>query len=141
MRKRRHQAFTLLEMIGIILVLAVAVPPTLFAVREASIDRASPVLISRARWLATAKLEDIIADRHSTTRGYAYLATANYPAENPIAGYPDFTRAVTFTETQADLVTPGAGCMTVTITITWPDPKHGTRSLAISTVLTDYSAS
>jgi len=138
-RRRNHKAFTLVETIGMIVVMAVALPPTLFSLREASVDRVAPVLASRARWLATSKLEDIIADRHSTTRGYDYLISNNYPAESSITGYPGFTRTVSFTETEIDLVTPGTGVMTVTVTVSWNDPKKGSRSLSVSTILTEYS--
>ncbi len=133
-------AFTLIETIALIVVLSAALPPTLFAIREAALDRASPVMASRARWLATAKLEDVIADRHSTTRGYDYLQSANYPAETSVTEAPDFSRSVTLIETEADLTTPGEGCMIVTVTVSWSDPKRGSRSLSILTVLTEYDA-
>jgi hypothetical protein len=137
-RLRTRLAFTLVETIAMIVVLAVALPPTLFSIREAALDRAGPVMASRARWLATAKLEDVIADRHSSSRGYDYLLSANYPSESSVTGFSDFARAVTLSETEADLVTPGEGCMIVTVTVTWSDPRSGPRSLAIATVLTEY---
>lgn len=139
LRPGRRGAFTLVETIALVVVLAVALPPTLFAMREAALDRAGPVMASRARWLATAKLEDIIADRHSNARGYDYLQSANYPDEQSVPGYPDFSRSVALSETEADLETPGEGCMIVTVTVSWPDPKHGEQSLSIATVLTEYS--
>lgn len=136
--RRARRSFTLIETIALIVVLSVALPPSLFALREAALDRVGPVQASRARWLATAQLEDVIADRHSDTRGYDFLNSSNYPAESSVIGYPGFSRVVAFTETKADLVTPGQGCMIVTVTVSWPDPKRGMRSLAVSTVLTDY---
>ena len=58
------------------------------------------------------KLEDIIADRHSTARGWAWLedVATNYPDENPgsISGYPQFGRTVAETEYEADLTTEDA---------------------------------
>jgi prepilin-type N-terminal cleavage/methylation domain-containing protein len=136
--RQGRQGFTLVEMIGVIIVVAVAVPPSMMALREAAISRSSPIMFSRARWLATEKLEDIVADRHAQTRGYDFLVSANYPDEAEIAGFPDFARSVRFVETGPDLSTPGEGYMTVTVTVTWPDPKRGMRSLDIATVLTEY---
>ena len=138
----RRTGFTLMETVAAIVILAVALPPMLWAVTAAQRERINPMLASRARWLAVEKLEDIVADRHSTTRGYAYLITANYPAENPVPGYTGFTRTVTFLETKADLVTTSPaplGYMTVTVTVGWNDAVAAARTLAVSTVLTDYT--
>lgn len=140
MTMRHRRAFTLIECIAAMVILAVALPSMMFAIRQAGIDRVLPTNLSRARWLATEKLEDIIADRHSTTRGYVYLTTGNYPAENPIASNPDFSRSVSFTETDADLTTSGSGYMTVTVTVTWTDVTATARSFAVSTVLTSYGS-
>lgn len=119
-------------------ILAVALPSMMFAIRQAATDRVLPTQLSRARWLATEKLEDVIADRHSTTRGYTYLVTGNYPAESPIGTDPDFSRIVTFNETEADLSTSGSGYMIVTVTVSWTDINGNARSFAVDTVLTNY---
>ncbi len=140
MAKAPRRAFTLIETVMAIIILAVGVPPMLWAVSQAQTDRANPVLFSRARWLAVEKLEDIVADRHSGTRGYSYLDTANYADENPgdIAGYLAYGRTVAFAEKEANLVTAGSGYMIVTVTVTWTDTSGDTQSLSISTVLTEY---
>ncbi|MHC5002827.1 MAG: hypothetical protein ACYTJ0_06855, partial [Planctomycetota bacterium] len=130
----------LIETIAAIVVLSLGIPPMLWAVRGAHEHRANPLLYSRARWLATEKLEDVIADRHSTTRGYAYLDAVNYPAEATITGFPGFSRSVTLTETTADLVTAGTGYMTVEVTVSFTDAGGTARSLSVSTVLTEYSS-
>ena len=138
----RRTGFTLIETVAAIVILAVAVPPMLWAVTEAQRQRINPMLASRARWLAVEKLEDIVADRHSTTRGYSYLVTGNYAAENPVPGYTGFIRSVTFLETKADLVTTSPaplGYMTVTVIVGWNDADLAARTLDISTVLTDYT--
>ena len=118
--------------------LSIAVPPMLWAVREAHIHRVNPVMASRARWLATEKLEDVIADRYSTTRGYDYLSSSNYTDEATIVGFPGFTRSVAFAETGPDLASAGTGYMQATVTVTWLDATDTTRTLQISTVLTEY---
>jgi prepilin-type N-terminal cleavage/methylation domain-containing protein len=133
-----RRGFTLIETIAALLILSIAIPPMLFAIRDAHVQRVNPHLVSTARWLATEKLEDVIADRHSATRGYDHLIPGNYPAEPAVTGYPQFGRSVTLTETQADLSTAGNGYMTVTVTVSWTDATATSRSLVVSTVLTEY---
>jgi hypothetical protein len=133
----------LIETVVAIVILGVAVPPMLWAVSQAQQQRANPMLASKARWLAVEKLEDIIADRHSTTdRGWGYLVPGNYAAENKgdITGYPQFSRTVSLTETQADLSTVDAdgGYMNVTVTVGWTNAEGDAQTLSISTVLTEY---
>ncbi len=139
MSTARTHGFTLIETIAAVVILALAIPPMLWAVREAHIQRVNPMLASKARWLATEKLEDIIADRHSTTRGWAYLIAANYPAEPTITGYPGFSRTVTLTETLADLSTPGDGYMTIEVQVQWTDATATVRTWSVSTVVTEYT--
>ena len=136
---RRHRAFTLTEVIAALVILAVGIPPSLWALREASLRRASPILATKARWLASAKLEEIIADRHSPVRGYDYLTADNYPAEPAVAAQPQFARIVEFEETGSDLVTPGAGFMTTRVCVSWTDALGQPRELVLATVLTEYA--
>jgi len=128
----------LIEAIACIVMLSVAIPPMLWSVRQAHIQRVNPVMASKARWLAMEKLEDVIADRHSSTRGYDYLVTGNYASESNIPKFAGFTRTVSFNETAADLSSPGTGYMTVNVTVSWTDATATARSLAVSTVLTEY---
>lgn len=133
-----RRAFTLIESIAAIVILAIAVPPMMWAIKEGHTQRVNPMMASKARWLATEKLETILTDRHSTTRGYSYLVSGNYPSESPISGFPGYTRTVSFNETDADLVTPGSGYKRVTVAVAWVDVSSTARSLSISTVVTDY---
>ena len=144
MTRTRRTGFTLIETVAAIVILAVAVPPMLWAVTESQRQRMNPMMVSKARWLVVEKLEDVIADRHSTTlRGYAWVVSGgDYVVENPgdITGYPGFSRSVALLETEADLVTPAAaGFLTVTVTVGWVDAKGDNQTLDISTVLTDYT--
>lgn len=134
----RRTGFTLVETMAAVVVLAIAIPPLLLTARRASIDSVTPVMFSRARWLAVERLEDVIADRHSSQRGYDYLTGGNYPDEEPISSDPAFSRSVQLTETGADLISSGTGYMTVIVTVSWSDPTGTTRSLQIGTVLTEY---
>ena len=146
MRPMPRAGFTLIETIVAIVILAVAVPPMLWAVTESQRMRMNPMMASKARWLAVEKLEDIIADRHSTNlRGYAWVVGGgDYVVENPgdITGYAGFSRSVALLETKADLSTTSPaplGYLTVTVTVGWVDAKGNNMTMDISTVLTDYT--
>jgi len=137
--KRPHRrAFSLIEAIACVVMLSIAVPPMLWAVQSAHRQRVNPMLASKARWLATEKLEDVIADRHSSTRGYDYLTSGNYSVESAITDFPGFTRSVSFAEKGPDLSSAGDGYMLVTVTVSWTDASGTTQSLEVSTVLTEY---
>jgi len=128
----------MVEAIAAIVVLAIAIPPTMWAIREAHVQRVNPRMASTARWLAVEKIEDTIADRHSTTRGYGYVVNANYAAESPVTGFTGFTRSVSVTETGADLASAGTGYKRVTVTVGWTDATSTSRTLTLTTVVTDY---
>lgn len=134
----RHGGFTLIEAILAIVVLAVAMPSMFLAIKGAQERRAAPVLAARARFLASEKLEDVVADRQSAARGYAYVVAANYPAEPAVPGFAGFTRTVAIAETDATLATPGTGFKKVTVTVAWTDAGSA-RSYQLATVLTDYT--
>ncbi|MDX2115855.1 MAG: prepilin-type N-terminal cleavage/methylation domain-containing protein [Planctomycetota bacterium] len=136
-RERTRRGFTLVETIAVLVVLAVFVPPALLAVRDSAVRSVSATLVSRARWLATEKLEDIIADRHSTTRGYAYVDESSYPDEPAVADSPQFSRSVSVVETGADLLSAGAGYKRIAVTVSWNDPIRGLQSIVIETAVTD----
>lgn len=128
---------TIMECVAAVVLLGMTAPPMLWAMREAQQDRAASALVTRARWLAAERLEDIIADRHSATRGFSYLQSANYPAETVVAGFPGFSRTVALNQTGVTLTGSGSGYMTVSVTVSWNDGV-GARSVTLATVLTDY---
>lgn len=136
---RAAGGFTLIEALIAIVVLSVAIPPMVLALRDATGRRADAILATRAQWLASEKLEDVLADRHSATRGYAYVASGNYGAEAAVSGFANFARSVAVSETAADLVTSGTGFKRVTVTVTWRDSLGRDQSVALATVLTDYT--
>lgn len=127
-----------MEVVATIVVIGLAAPALLIAVRDATVRRASIQQQIIARWLVCEKLEDVVADRHSATRGWSYIANANYPAEATVNGFVPYARTTTVTETGSDLASPGNGYRTVTVTVTYRDAREGTKSIAIATVLTDY---
>ena len=138
--RRRRRGLTLMETVIAIIVLAVAIPPLLFTLSSGFDQHVDPIMQSRARWLAVEKLEDIIADRHSDTRGYSYVLGANYSAELSISGFPQFSRTVSINETQVDLTTPGSGYKVITVQVSWTDTSNVIRTLPVTTVLTEYDS-
>jgi type II secretory pathway pseudopilin PulG len=130
--------FTLMELIASILLLSIALPPLVVAMRDGVVRQAAVNQRAVARWLAHARLEEVIADRHSASRGYGAVVTGFYAAEAPVSGWPGFNRTVTITETGPNLSTAGTGYKVVTVTVTWRDTIRGASNLQIQTVLTDY---
>jgi prepilin-type N-terminal cleavage/methylation domain-containing protein len=92
----REAGFTLIEVVVTIIVLAIALGilvPFVVSLKGS----ASPVVTQQAITLAQERLEQIIADRSDTSipRGFTYATTpGNYPAENPVTGFTNFTRSV-----------------------------------------------
>lgn len=134
------RGFSLIEAITAIVVLSVAIPGMMWGIRDAQMRRVDPIQTSKARWLAAEKLEDVIADRHSGSRGFGYLVDANYPAESAVSGYAGFARSVAIAESGANLIAgSGTGYKRITISVTFKDGRNTARTLALSTVLTDYA--
>lgn len=141
MRRRtsHHRGATLIEAIAAIVIASVALPSMLWAMQGAHASRVDPVLATRARWLAGEKLEDIIADRHSTTRGYTYVVSGNYPVEAGVSGFSNFSRSVAITESGVELSGAGTGYKSIAVTVGWTDGRGQARTLSLSTVLTSYT--
>ncbi len=133
-----RRGFTLIEAISALVILSLAMPTMLWAIRDSIRRRADPILLSRARWLAGEKLEDIIADAHSPSRGYSYVVNANYSAESPVSGFTGMNRSVSIVETAPKFVA-GTGWKTCTVTVTYTDGQATSRSLQLSTVVTSYT--
>ncbi len=136
--RRARRGLTLIESIVTMVVMSIAIPPLVMAIGSATARRASDTLATRARWLASEQLESVIADRHSATRGYAYLIPASYPNEATISGFPGFSRRTTIVTTGPNFA-PGSGYRTVSVQVSYIDPIAGARTLSLATVLTDYT--
>lgn len=134
----RARGLTIIEAVVALIIIATLVPPTLIIITDAHAQRGAPILASRARWLVTEKLEDIIADRHSSSRGYSYVQDASYPDEDPVSGFTGFSRSTSITETGDDLVTAGTGCKRIIVTVSWIDPRAGAQTLSLQTVVTSF---
>jgi Tfp pilus assembly protein PilV len=133
----RRRGFSLIDAIAAIVMLSVAAPAMLAALASAHRDRVSPAMASQARWLAIEKLEDILADRSSPTRGWDFVDGANYADESSISGFPGFTREVEIAETGADLQAAGEGYKTVTVTVRWTHLDGQPHQVELATVVTE----
>ena len=134
---RRRGGYTLAEVIFVIVVAGLALPPLMVVFAGMSRESARPDLLLVASSLAREKMELIAADKFNTGRGYAYLVSGNYPAENPVSGFT-MTRSVAFTDvSSADLSTaqPGSGYRKVVVTVRW---NYDASSLSLSGVFTDH---
>jgi prepilin-type N-terminal cleavage/methylation domain-containing protein len=136
--RRTHRGFTLVEAIIAIVVLSIAMPAMLWTLRESTAERVDPVMLTRARWLAAERLEMLTADRHSATRGYAFIAAGNYLDEASISGFPGFTREVDITVVGPRLQAGGTGYKLATVRVAWTDTRQQPRTLELSTVFAEY---
>jgi len=109
--------FTLIEIVLIIVIAAIAILPLSMLFANSSIHSSDARNATLAAELAQAKMEELTADKNSPARGFSYLVTANYPAENPVAAFTGYSRSVSFgTDSTYDSVTFRTVSVTVTCT-------------------------
>lgn len=97
MIQNKH-GFTLIEIIITIVLLAILTSGLMAMFTTFSKSNGDPSVITQATELAQEKMEQIIADKNNPARGFPYLITSgpnNYPAENPVTGFTNFSRSVT----------------------------------------------
>lgn len=127
---------TLVDVIATMVLIGIAVPPMMIALRDSAQRHADNFQRISARWLAAEQLETALCDRHHPGRGYAYVISTNYPSETLGA----FSRSATVTEVSNDLATNQAssGVKRVTVQVQW-NALRSTQTLQLSTVVTDYT--
>lgn len=154
-RRIQTRAFTLIEAVTVVLVLALAVPPAVVWLDEAVSARADSVNATRATAYAGAVMEHILADCSSDAPGLgfnalasgsAYLstpATGLYARLAPVSGLytpMEFTCAVSI-----GALVDSAGIVnadtsrnifrTVTVDISFPSARGGRLSLSVSAMV------
>ncbi len=89
--KPSRRAFSLIEVVIVVLVLAIAVPPTLNLMDTAAAGRADAINTTRATLLATSVIETITADIDSNTTGLGFdaLSDPNTYLNTPTTGLTD----------------------------------------------------
>lgn len=92
---KNSKGFTLVEVVVVIVVLAIAIP-ALVQLSAFILEKGDKsAVVSRAALLAQEKIEEILADKRDTTKGYDWIiASGSYPTETLPNGY---TRRVTVT--------------------------------------------
>ncbi len=83
-----RNGFTLIEVVIAVIVLAIAVPPTLNLMDSAAAGRVDAINTTRATFMATSVMEMIVADMSSTepTLGFEALADADHYLNTPTTG-------------------------------------------------------
>lgn len=105
----QRRAFSLLESVVVVVMLSVAIPPTLVLMDNAARDRADQVTIARATALATGVLEQVIADTYSedAALGFDALADPSVYLTTPGTGLLD----------RLDTMTSGYDALGITYTV------------------------
>lgn len=138
------KGFSLIETIITLVVLSIAAVGVLSVFSATSRGSADPLILSQATQLAQEKMDVIIGDREDPGRGFAWVVPANYPAESPVAGFPDFNRNVTIfcvnaADLNASVGAPGAGgCASryTHVAVTVAHAVEGT--VTVDTAVTNY---
>lgn len=95
---RRNGGYTLIEVILVVLILGIAIPPIFYLLTYNSTSSVDSEIYTRATLFAQEKMEEILADKRGgfAGRGYDYITTpARYSADAPASGY---TRTVSIVE-------------------------------------------
>lgn len=137
MKRNRLRAMTIIEVVTAVVILSVGLPPLVKSFADSSMASHLPVNATIASFLATERMEQIVARRYRNDSGYAALTTVNFPTESPVTGFPRFTRTVTISEVTSALAASGSavGYRKVRVTVTWqPDNS----SMSIERVFADF---
>lgn len=141
-KDERQSGFSLVEVIVTLVVLSIAAAGVLSVFSATSRGSADPLILSQAVGLAQEKRDVIAGDRGDPGRGFAWIIPANYPAENPVIGFPNFNRNTAIFCVNAGALNTDNGqpppCVSgyahVTVTVT-----HAViGSLSVETVVTNY---
>lgn len=139
-----NRGFSLIELVVVILIFGIAAGGLMTLFSTVSRKSADPLLENQAIQLAQEKMDGILGDRADavTPRGFGWITSANYPAENPVAGFPGFSRSVTTScVTSADLDTStGAPPCTSGYTHVQVTVAHAALpgNVTVETVVTNY---
>lgn len=154
--QRSRRGVSLLEAVAVVVILAVAVPPTIMWLDESTSHRADAMNTTRAGMFATIVMENILADSASTASdlGFAafansnqYLNTATTGLRDRISPSTSFYEAMgmTYAVTIGVLVGPN-GTTTgststdifriITVSVTFNSAVSGTQTLSISSFVT-----
>ena len=96
---QKNQGFTLLEVILVIVIIGISVPPVLTLFTQNLTDSSESEAYSKASLHAMERMEEILGDKRAVDDGYGWsyiLVTNQYPNDTPETGY---TRSVSIDTT------------------------------------------
>ena len=133
----KRRGITIIEVAAAIVILSIALPPLMQAFADASTQTIQPSLAAVGSFLAIDRMEEIVARRYRGTDGYAAIASANFPAETPVAGFGNFSRTVNISFVNNTLAPVGSdqGYKKVVVVVSW---NGGTERIAIEHVFADF---
>lgn len=138
MSLRDRRAFTLIELILTIVILAIGLFGVMIVFDNTTRAAMEADLKVTAVELGRERLEGIIADK--VFRGYSYISLANYPAAESLTGtYDRYQRRLNIFEVSPqDLSTPvsGSGYKRIEVTVRWGE--RVTQQVGLSTVVAEY---
>ena len=132
MNDRRQRGFSLLELVMVILLVAIAAVPILGQFGQAASITLTDEIIQTAAQLAQERAEDLLANRRAN--GYAGIATGTV---NDVLGgaYGSYSRTITVTSPPAGSgCAAGASCKEVTVSVS----HSGKPRAEITLMLVDY---
>ena len=88
--------FTLVELALTVIIVGICFMSLVAVFSTSLVGSSDSEHITIATFLAQEKMEQILADKNG--RGYSYIVNSNYPAEDPVPGYPGYSRSVVITE-------------------------------------------
>ena len=91
---QNRKGFTLIEVLITIVLLSIITSGIMTMFSTFTQNNADPSVMTQATALAQEKLDQVIADKQNSARGFNYVTNVNYPAENPVAGFAGFSRSV-----------------------------------------------
>jgi len=161
MNSPRRRGVALIEAMTVVLILAIAIPPSVAMLMDAAGDRADAVNISRATTLCTAILETVAADAASTQPGLGptafddlstYLGDPGTGLTDRLAGVTDHYAPLGFTWSldsdtlsglsAGDIATLGGAdavdrLRLITVTVSAPAARGGTLDIDASLIVGD----
>lgn len=129
--RRFDAGFTLPEVVLILVIAAVAILPLGMLFANTSIRSSDARHATVMAQLAQAKMEEIAADKSSPSRGFSYLAAANYPSEDPVPAFSGYSRSVSVAP---DSLYDGVTFRAVSVTVSFASVKPVT----VTTWFTNY---
>lgn len=135
--RSRRRSVTIIEIVMAIVILSVAIPPLMNAFAESAVQTVHPSMAAVAGFLATDRMEEIVARRYRATDGYSAVTTGNFAGEAPVSGFARFNRSVAISYVDAALQPVGSdqGYKLVRVTVSW---NNGADAVSIDRIFADF---